>query len=307
MSRHPQGNDLAGKLKVLFAFAVAVATCGAARAVADVDVAAAETGFGTGETDVSDGRWPHFSLHAAADIESAYICRGYVWDRRPYSAQSVDGTVGLGPFGRADVYLWSMSALSGEGHSTPMRRAYNEVDYGLRYFYDIALAEEWTLVNGVARQWVTNPGVRHGGHSFIDWWAMQTLKNPYLTPYWRMRYSRHPYQAVYWCVGAKHAFDLTDDLSLTIDLSGDLGDARTEMGLFGPKPGAPTSRYHGGLHALNLVFRLDYRVTDYLNLFAFVGQYGLVMDDARAAVKASSAREATRDLTYAGIGLELDF
>ena len=177
MSRHPQGNDLAGKLKVLFAFAVAVATCGAARAVADVDVAAAETGFGTGETDVSDGRWPHFSLHAAADIESAYICRGYVWDRRPYSAQSVDGTVGLGPFGRADVYLWSMSALSGEGHSTPMRRAYNEVDYGLRYFYDVA----------------------------------------------------------------------------------------------------------------------------------FVGQYGLVMDDARAAVKASSAREATRDLTYAGIGLELDF
>ena len=296
-----------GKLKIVFTLSAVVLACDAARAASDVDLVAAETGFTDESAAAAAAKWPNFSLHAVADIESAYICRGYIWDRRPYSAQSIDGTVGLGPFGRADVYLWSMSALSGEGHSTPMRHAYSEVDYGLRYFYDVTFAENWTLVSGVARQWVTNPGVRHGGHSFIDWWAMQTLKNPYLTPYWRMRYSRHPYQAVCWCIGAKHAFNLTDDLSLTIDLSGDLGDARNELGLFGPKPDAPTSRYRGGLHALNLVFRLDYRVTEFLNLFAFAGQYGLVMDDAREAVKASPAREATRDLTYAGLGFELDF
>ena len=28
-----------------------------------------------------------FSFNAFADVETAYICRGYIWDTRPYSAQ----------------------------------------------------------------------------------------------------------------------------------------------------------------------------------------------------------------------------
>ena len=38
------------------------------------------------------------SLHAFADVESAYICRGYIWNVRPYSAQFVDGEIGLFAF-----------------------------------------------------------------------------------------------------------------------------------------------------------------------------------------------------------------
>ena len=150
-----------------------------------------------------------FSLNAYADVESAYICRGYVWDSSPFTSQYVEGEADMDAFGRANAYIWTMSALSDDGHSTPMRYAFSEVDYGLRYFYDVSLAEDWVLVNGVARQWVTNPGVRHGGHSFIDWWAMQSLRNPYLTPYWRMRYSRRPYQAVCWTIGVRRGFPIT--------------------------------------------------------------------------------------------------
>ncbi len=261
----------------------------------------------TASASFAEVRLPTFSLNAYADIESAYICRGYVWDKRPYSAQSVEGTIGFWQFGRFDAYIWTMSALSGSGHSTPMRYAYNEIDYGMRYFYDLEIAEDWTLVNGVARQWVTNPGVRHGGHSFIDWWAMQTLKNPYVWPYWRLRYSRRPYQAAYWCIGLKRPFEILEDLTLTVDVFGDMGDSRTLGRLFGPKPDAPGSSYRGGLYALNLVLRLDYRLTDYLGLFAFIGQYDAVMDDVRDALKASSAREATRDFTYGGIGVAVNF
>ena len=247
------------------------------------------------------------SFNASADVESAYICRGYVWDTRPYSAQSAEVEADFAPFGRVSAYAWSMSAMSGSGHSTPVRYAYNEIDYGLRYAYDWHITDDWTLVNGVAKQWVTNPGVRHGGHSLIDWQWFGALKNPYIIPYWKLRYIRKPYQAAYWCVGVKRAFELTDDLSLTVDFFGDLGDSRHFGRLFGPKPDDPQSDYKAGLHALSLVFRLDYALTEHIGLFAFAGQFCLVSDDARDAIKATHTPEARRDLTYCGIGAQLNF
>ena len=57
------------------------------------------------------------SLHAYADIETAYVCRGYVWDSRPFSAQYVDAEIDLADFGRLDGYVWTMSALSSKGLS----------------------------------------------------------------------------------------------------------------------------------------------------------------------------------------------
>ena len=247
------------------------------------------------------------SLNAYADVESAYICRGYVWDTRPFSAQYAEGAANLGIAGKVSAYVWSMSAMSGSGHSTDMRYAYNEVDYGLRYAYGIQLADDWTWVNGVGKQWVTNPGVRHGGHSLIDWQAFGSLDNPYATPYWKLRYIRRPYQAAYWCVGLRRGFELAENLTLAVDFFGDLGDARHFAHLFGPKPHNPESDYKCGLHALNLVFTLNYRLMEHVELYTFVGQFSLVSDDARDAVKATHAPEARRDLTYCGAGVRLDF
>lgn len=42
------------------------------------------------------------SFYASADIESAYICRGYVWDSRPYSAQDA-GMAIKAPEARRDL------------------------------------------------------------------------------------------------------------------------------------------------------------------------------------------------------------
>ncbi len=246
-------------------------------------------------------------LHAYADIETAYVCRGYVWDSCPYSAQYASGEIDFGAFGSFDAYVWTMSSMTSKGHSTPTRNAYNEIDYGLRYAFDLELCKDWTLTSGAIRQWVTNPGVRHGGHSLIDWQAFQALKNPYLTPYWKLRYIRRPYQAAYWCAGVKRGFALLDDLVFTVDLFGDFGDARHFRHLFGPKPDNPDSNYHGGIHALTLMLRLDYRLAEHFTLYGFVAQYSLVSKDARDAVGASSAEEAKRDLTYGGVGLQFDF
>ncbi len=248
-----------------------------------------------------------FSVNAYADIESAYVCRGYVWDSRPYSAQSVSAAAGTDELGTAEATVWTMSAMSSTGHSPEMTRyAYAEVDYLLRYYYDIDLVDGFKLRNGVGRQWVTNPGYA-GGHTLCDWQALQILQTPWASPYWRMRRIHKPIDETYWIIGAKRSFDLCDKLVFTVDFFGDFGNRRHFGNLYGPKPSDPGSSYRGGLQALNLVFRLDYRLAEHIGIFGFLGQFSLVSDDARDSVKAARGPEMRRDLTYVGVGVSVDF
>ena len=247
------------------------------------------------------------SFSASADVETAYICRGYVWDSRPYSAQDAAVEADLGFLGSVAASVWTYSAMSRSGHSAEMSRyAYAEADYLLRWYYDIDLAEGWRLRNGLGRQWVTNPGFA-GGRTVCDWQALQVLKTPWVTPYWRLRLLRRPIDETYWVVGVKRSFDLMEDLSFTVDLFGDLGDRRHFANLYGAKPVHPGSSWRGGLQALSLVLRLDYSLSEHVNLFAFVGQFSLVSDDARDAVKGIKAPEARRDLAYGGVGVSVGF
>ena len=257
------------------------------------------------EAEESGHKW--FSFHAFADIETAYVCRGYIWDTRPYSAQYADTVVDFDKFGRAEAAVWTYSAMSSSGTSASMSRyAYAEIDYLLRYYYDIEIADGWRLQNGVGRQWVTNPGY-HGGHTLMDWQALQVLHNPWLTPYWRLRVIRKPIKELFWVVGVKREFSLVDDLTLTLDLSSDIGDNRHYVNLYGPKDGVPGARYHGVFKDLTFVARLDYALVEHVNLFAFVGQFCLLSSEARDAIGAQTGPESRRDITFGGFGVALDF
>ena len=252
-------------------------------------------------TNVTD----RLSFHAFADVESAYICRGYIWDVRPYSAQYADTAIDLGLLGQVEASIWTMSAMSGSGNSARMSRyAYAEADYLLRYYYDVDLAEGWRLRNFLGRQWVTNPGYC-GGRTLCDWQALQVLNTPWLTPYWRLRVIRQPIDETFWCVGVKRGFQIMDNLTFTVDFSGDLGDNRHYVNLYGPKVGG--GNYHGGLKDLMLVARLDYTIIDHVGILAFVGQFCLVSDDARDAIKNTHIPEARRDLTFGGVGVAVEF
>lgn len=269
--------------------------------------AVADDGEQTEDNAVVDELARRVSIRASADVETAYICRGYVWDTRPFSAQDVSLGVDLDPFGMPEATVWTYSPMSSSGHSDSMTRyAYAEVDYLLRYYYDIDIAEGWRLRNGVGRQWVTNPGFR-GGRTIVDWQVLQVLHTPWVTPYWRLRVIRRPFDETYWVLGVKRSFDILDDLSFTVDFFGDLGDRRHFRNLYGDWADANGRRLSGGLQALNIVFRLDYRLFDHVGLFAFIGQFDVVGDDARDAVKAKQVPEAKRDLTYGGVGVSVSF
>lgn len=247
------------------------------------------------------------AVSAFADVESAYWARGKIVDARPYSAQFADVDLKLGAFGRVGAQAWSVSSLSTGGQSARRRNAYNEVDWNLHYEYEWAFAEDWSLWNRVARQWVTLPGYFPDCKTTLEWHVAQALRNPYLTPYYLLRHATAPERWNYWEIGAYRTFALAKDLSLTAKLFGDCGDADHFCSQYGPRVGRPNARYHGGLMALNLVLRLDYALTENWSLFTYVQQFDIVDADAREAVKASPAPEAKRDLTLFGVGMALAF
>ncbi|MBR4171332.1 MAG: hypothetical protein IKR48_06740 [Kiritimatiellae bacterium] len=249
----------------------------------------------------------HVSIHASADVETAYLARGAVVDSHPFSSQLLGGDILLDDFGHIGAFAWSASSFTRTGQRATRRNAYHEVDYNIYYGYRLKLADEWTLDNRMARQWVTLPGYRPHANTFCEWHAAQSLETPYVTPYYLLRHCCQPDDWNYWDVGVKRTFSLTDTVSFTLDFFGDLGDSRHFAAQYGPKPSAPRSKYHGGLQALNLVARTDWKLTDYLSVFAFVWQFDIVSDDARDSLGASNAPEAKRDVTVGGIGLAVNF
>ena len=54
---------------------------------------------------------------AEADVETAYWARGAIVDKNPFSAQSVDLSADLAPFGYIGGYAWSVSSMSRDGQS----------------------------------------------------------------------------------------------------------------------------------------------------------------------------------------------
>ena len=244
---------------------------------------------------------------AEADVETAYWARGAIVDRNPFSAQSVDLSADLSPFGYVGGYAWSVSSMSRAGQSATRRNAYNEVDYGVYYGYALALADGWALDSTVAKKWVTLPGYRPHAHTISEWNVSQALRNPYATPYYLLRRAVDGQEWCYWDVGLERSWQLLDRLTLTARVFGELGDARHFRAQYGANPNAADGRYSHGLMALNLLLRLDYAVTDWLSVFAFVHQFDVVASDARDALDASSAPESIKDLTIGGVGLTFKF
>ena len=96
-------------------------------------------------------------------------------------------------------------------------------------------------------------------------------------------------------------------MSFVVDGFGELGDSRLFDERYGKARGRSYSGRHAGLNALNLVLGVEYTFSDNLKAYASVRQFAIVSDDARAAVKASSAPQAKRDLTIATVGMAVSF
>ena len=81
------------------------------------------------DADVPDVPHKWLSFSGFADVETAYLCRGFVWDTHPFSSQYADGTLNLGPFGRFSGYAWSMLSWSPASHVCDIHYRFSEIDY----------------------------------------------------------------------------------------------------------------------------------------------------------------------------------
>ena len=260
----------------------------------------------SGETNLVSEAARRTHVSAYADIETAYWARGAIVDKRPYSAQFADLSFDLDPFGRIGGYAWSVSSLSKSGQSATRRNAYNEVDYGVYYGYGLELAEDWTLDTTVAKKWVTLPGYRPHANTISEWNVSQALKNPYVTPYYLLRRAYNGQHWCYWEVGLTRSWKFLGDFTFTATAFGEFGDSRHFAAQYGAIPHG-SGRYSDGLMALNLVLRLDYAVTEWLGVFAFVHQFDVVSSDARDALDNDKSPQSRKDLTIGGVGVTLNF
>lgn len=260
----------------------------------------------SGETNLVSEAARRTHVSAYADIETAYWARGAIVDKRPYSAQFADLSFDLDPFGRIGGYAWSVSSLSKSGQSATRRNAYNEVDYGVYYGYGLELAEDWILDTTVAKKWVTLPGYRPHANTISEWNVSQSLKNPYVTPYYLLRRAYNGQHWCYWEVGLTRSWKFLEDFTFTATVFGELGDSRHFAAQYGANPHG-SGRYSDGLMALNLMLRLDYAVTEWLGVFAFVHQFDVVSSDARDALDNDKSPQSRKDLTIGGVGVALNF
>lgn len=272
-------------------------------AVAPLLVAASAFASDTNEVAASQASRLHFS--AFADVQSSYWARGVIVDENPFSAQFVSLDADLRPFGHVGGYAWSVSSMARRGQSANRQNFYNEVDYCAYYGYSLALAEDWALDSNFGPKWVTLPGYHPHAATMYEWDFWQSLKNPYVTPYYLLRRFYYHDDMTYWEVGLTRAWELCDSLTLTTSFFGELGNSRHFRAQYGPNPNG--KGYSNGLMSLNLMVRLDYALTDWVGLYAFVHQFDVVSGDARDALDASRAPEAHKDFTIFGVGITLNF
>ena len=258
------------------------------------------------ETNVWRSAARRLSFSAFADVESAYWARGAIVDKNPFSAQFVGTKIDLDPVGSLGGYAWSVSSMSREGQSATRQNFYNEVDYCAYYGYEWKFTDELSLDSNVGPKWVTLPGYRPHANTISEWNVWQSLKNPYVTPYYLLRRAYHGQKWCYWDVGLTRSCKFLDDFTFTATAFCEFGDSRHFAAQYGPSPHGDGS-YSDGLMALNLMLRLDYALTEWMGIFAFVHQFDVVSDDARDALDQDTSPQSRKDMTIFGVGMSVNF
>ena len=245
-----------------------------------------------------------FSGLMRSDIRTAYLARGKVVDKKLSSSNMADTEFGFSENLKLGADFWSMSSFSDDGQSTSRRCAFNKVEYNAHLEYDHPISDGWRLKNRVAMQWVDFPGYNADVDLTREWHVAQSLVNPYAIPYY---YLRRAYDAVRWCywkVGIKKRIGLSENISVVVDVFGDLGDESHWRNLFGRDVDC---EYGDGLVALNFTVRLDWHVKKWLSIFIKAHQYDVVDNAVRNHLDRSAKPESVSDLLIGAVGVELIF
>lgn len=243
------------------------------------------------------------SVSFDAGVRTAYMSRGKVVEDRPVQANELRLAVRLGAderFGRAGVYHFDYSSLTDrcEPRNAWFMREFN---WGAFYRYDLALAGDWTLANEVMPYWVLLP---HADPS-MEWWFVQSLRNPYVIPSWFMRRGTVSSDFTYFRLGLQKPLSCQglglERLNVTPGVFAELGNSALMTGRYGRREDGgsiPT-----GIQSVLVELQATYRLSENFGVFALLQQFDLVNADARR----QTHKPNCRDLTIFTIGLTVGF
>jgi len=250
---------------------------------------------------VSGAAW--FEPHASVDVgvRSAYISRGRVIEHTPIQANDIDVRFDLSGFGRFGLDHWNCSSL-GDSASRFHRRAFHELDWTPYYGYAWRFSDGWSLDSEIRPQWQAYyGGVRRDPPTSFELDFVQSIKNPYVTPFWMMRYTFEPVRWGYYVVGLKRTFVICRYLRLTPRVSTDFADGAGRRRRFGPRSdGTP---YGAGILSVVAELKAEVPITDWFSLYAAVGQFDVLDSGGRDNLR----NDYQRDLTYGNVGIILLF
>ena len=243
------------------------------------------------------------SVSFDAGVRTAYLSRGKVVEDRPVEANELRLAVRLGEderFGRVGAYHFDYSSLTDrcEPRNSWFMREFN---WGAFYHYDFELAEDWALANEVMPYWALLPHT----DPLMEWWVIQSLRNPYVIPSWFMRRGTVASDFTYFKLGLQKPLSLGDFglecLTVTPGVFAELGNSALMTGRYGRKEdgGAiPT-----GIQSVIAELLVNYRINENFGLFALLQQFDLVNADARELTH----KPNRRDLTIFTIGVSVRF
>lgn len=298
-------------MKMRLAATIVLLLAGALFADEGVPTTSSVDGSAPVESEVLDGvSLPDYSILVQPDVRSAYVTRGKVIEDRPIASVRFRGQLNLGDWGSPGIQSWDVCSL-GNRRDDVHRRAFNETDIGFYWHYNYSFSDDWMLSSEVVKYWVILPGYyepyrsRKTCATINEWRALQSLKNPYITPFYLLRRGVHPNDWMYIRAGVMRSFPLGGGFTLTPQWYAENGNERHFERRYGPRQGG--GKYHSGMMSSNFLLELSWKATENLSFYATVHQFNIVSEDARRSVKAHSSPCMRRDLTVGIVGCRIKF
>ena len=230
---------------------------------------------------------------------------GGLYDSLPEATQTLDWRQDLGRFGYLCGFYSIYSSLHDRQHEVH-RAAFNDMDGDVCYGYDVGLADGVALQTNGGPYFDVPMGYRNAHMKCWGVIVLQSLKNPYVTPYWGALWIFEPKRKGRVKAGLRKSFEIGNDFTFSMFAEGVWMDRHRFSLRYGCKPEGST--ISGGAVAFVLSgVRLDWRMTGNLGLYASCTQYDLVNSQARRAVKSRGRYCDKCDWPIAKIGLSYSF
>ena len=250
------------------------------------------------------------NMKLTADIRSAYVgSGGSVVETEPVSSQCLSGWYSLHDYGRIGGYFWIVSALCGQKDDV-RRRLFNEIETGIEYGYTYRFNGDWAIDTEVINLWDPCIGYDSYDPGEIDTMIelIQSLENPYVTPYYELMAEYYPNNWIRCATGLRHAFAFLDGrLTVTPYACVIWGDGNRYEMKFEQESDATLSFW--GFTAMYswIGVRCNYKVNEYLSVYARFQQYDVIDPAGRDHEEARDVPWAVCDYPVAVLGAAVLF